>query len=165
MTQWDDWANCFTDDAVVEMPFGTHIGREGLGRWAADALASFEATVHLSANLEVELQGDEAIGTSNIWAACVSREDAPDQHFDGGGYYLRGASVALTSAGGSAINNWPSFGPPGLMPRASGRGRTRRFAPGAVECRAREEPTHGSGGRSKDGGDRPPIRMEGMNRQ
>ena len=85
--QWRVWEDCFTEDARVNFPFASHTGREGSGAWAEAALAPFEVTMHLYGNTQLVIEGDEARGKTNFWAACTpSREDI-GRHFDEGGSY------------------------------------------------------------------------------
>jgi len=37
----ESWQQLFTDDCEVSYPFGTHHGREGLGKWAFEAESRF----------------------------------------------------------------------------------------------------------------------------
>ena len=85
--RWQVWADCYTDDAIVRMPFASHDGREGLAAWGEGALAPFEVTEHLYGNIQIVVDGDTATGRTNFWAACLYSRDDLGKHFDEGGSY------------------------------------------------------------------------------
>lgn len=84
---WPMWETYFTEDCVVTFPFGTHKGRNGLSEWGKAALASFQATHHLSGNFQIELNGDKAKATTNIIATHLFKKDVPNDHFTLAGVY------------------------------------------------------------------------------
>lgn len=57
----DEWARAFhTEDVTAEMPVGAVRGREALLRRVRQAMALFDRTVHLGADITVEIDGDRA---------------------------------------------------------------------------------------------------------
>jgi 3-phenylpropionate/cinnamic acid dioxygenase small subunit len=84
---WQRWQELFVDDVVGEFPHQTYSGRESLvagisriGRWAA--------TEHFISNHQIEIDGDRARSVAYLHAVHVPRADAPDEHYDMGGWYL-----------------------------------------------------------------------------
>ena len=84
---WSRWRELFVEDVVGEYPNQTYNGREALvagisrlGRWAA--------TEHFITNQLMEIKGDRARSVAYLHAVHVPNADAPDEHFDMGGWYL-----------------------------------------------------------------------------
>jgi 3-phenylpropionate/cinnamic acid dioxygenase small subunit len=94
---FDAWEACFVEDAVTEYPWGRNESMVGLGAQAAEILAPFSATEHLTSNLHIELDGDWARSRQNVWIICVRPEDPPGVHFTEGGFYE--AEYTRTEAG------------------------------------------------------------------
>ncbi|MCM2393728.1 nuclear transport factor 2 family protein [Streptomyces albipurpureus] len=86
--RWEDWEACFTPDAEVRMPFASHNGSAGLAEWGRAALAPFERTHHMSANIEVTVTGATAVGRSKFQAVHVPEASRPSEHFTEAGTYL-----------------------------------------------------------------------------
>lgn len=65
----EEWLDCFTEDGVVEGPnFGRYVGREQLRQFLLKYRS--ETTMfqvrHVFTNLDVEIQGDKAVGSCYI---------------------------------------------------------------------------------------------------
>ncbi len=85
--RWADFADCFTDNAVITMPFACHRGRAGLAEWGGTALQPFQTTHHMSSNYEIAVSGDNAKSRSKFQAVHVPSAAQPDQHFTESGTY------------------------------------------------------------------------------
>ncbi|HWH26264.1 MAG TPA: nuclear transport factor 2 family protein [Pseudolysinimonas sp.] len=84
---FDSWPDILTDDIVVEFPFASHTGRDGIAEWGRNALAIFEATFHMQSNLILEIDGDTARGRTTAWAVGIARAESRRRTFEEGGVY------------------------------------------------------------------------------
>ena len=95
---WNGYADCFTDDGIVEIPvklpdgtFVRHVGREGMadfvcGTETRPGLGRFVYTHHLSGNHQVTIDGDTATTTS--YTQAIHRfDDNPSNVWELGGWY------------------------------------------------------------------------------
>jgi hypothetical protein len=80
----------FTSDANVDVGFGALQGIDQIVREYTTEIQKFEATVHMNANLEVEIDGDTARSTMNVtfwhWAAAEGEADDATMGVDLGVY-------------------------------------------------------------------------------
>jgi hypothetical protein len=84
---WDGYVANFTEDGELELPFGTFSGRATIAERATRGLDDFDATLHLSTNHVIEVNGDHAVARSYISVAHVPNRESPDEHGDAGGWY------------------------------------------------------------------------------
>lgn len=88
---WEGWADCFTEDAVFEMPnlFGTLRGRNEILSTCKGAMAHvYDEIQHIMINLDFELTGaDTATGHGNLIFAGVENRNAPEKAYTTGGRY------------------------------------------------------------------------------
>lgn len=84
---FDRWPDLLTDDVVVEFPFASYTGRDGIAEWGRKALAVFEATFHMQANLILDIDGDTARGRSTAWAVGIRDAASRRRTFEEGGQY------------------------------------------------------------------------------
>jgi ketosteroid isomerase-like protein len=90
---WDGYANLFTEDGVLELPFhepdgipSGHHGRDGMAGYVSQGLGRFRATHHLSANHQIAIDGD--IATTVSYCQCIHRFDEdPSNVWELGGWY------------------------------------------------------------------------------
>ncbi len=84
--RWEDYVALFTDDGVLELPFGSWSGRASiLARVKAD-LDGYVATQHVGTNHDVELHGDTAHARTTFIATHVTAADGT-AFWRGGGVY------------------------------------------------------------------------------
>jgi hypothetical protein len=76
-----------TMDVMVEMPLATHKGRDGLADWTAQALSAMEATLHLSSNFDINIDGDNAEARGKVFVVGVGDLQRRDSVFGMGGIY------------------------------------------------------------------------------
>jgi 3-phenylpropionate/cinnamic acid dioxygenase small subunit len=84
---WDSWAQLFVEDVVGEYPNATYHGRDALVA-GISRVGRYAATQHLIANQQIEISKDLARSVAYLQAVHVPRADAPDEHYDMGGWYL-----------------------------------------------------------------------------
>jgi ketosteroid isomerase-like protein len=75
----------FTDDAVLELPFGCFEGRATIA--AMDQPVAEMATHHISANHAIDIDGDTARTRSYLIATHVFDRGNPRDHAQAGGWY------------------------------------------------------------------------------
>ncbi|MCX4783744.1 nuclear transport factor 2 family protein [Streptomyces sp. NBC_01264] len=84
----DAWlGSVFTEDAVLSFPFGEYKGIEGLVAFQEMGRSSFARSHHISANHEIDLDGDRARVRAHTLAVHLKRREDPGTHFDVGGHY------------------------------------------------------------------------------
>lgn len=84
---WDGYVANFTEDAQLELPFATFTGRDAIEQNATHGLDAFDATVHMSTNHIIDIDGDAARTRSYLSVAHVPDRKQPDEHGDAGGWY------------------------------------------------------------------------------
>jgi uncharacterized protein (TIGR02246 family) len=84
--RWADYAALFTDDGVLELPFGTAAGRGPISAQVESDLGIYVATQHVSTNHDVELNGDTALARATFIATHVTAADGT-AFWRGGGVY------------------------------------------------------------------------------
>jgi 3-phenylpropionate/cinnamic acid dioxygenase small subunit len=65
----DEWLDCFTEEGAVEGPnFGRHAGREQLRQFIVKyrAETAMFQTRHVISNINVDIQGDRAVGSCYV---------------------------------------------------------------------------------------------------
>lgn len=92
---WGAYANNFSESGVLELPWPSadgsgmagHTGRAGMAEYVAKGLGGFIATHHLSANHQIQIDGDTATSTS--YCQCVHRRSEHDVSdvWELGGWY------------------------------------------------------------------------------
>jgi 3-phenylpropionate/cinnamic acid dioxygenase small subunit len=85
--RFDEYEDCFTDDAVLNYSWGSITGSAGLAARVEDALVPFSYTQHLTANLEVELHGDMGRGRANFFVTMIKRDDPDGKFWHEVGFY------------------------------------------------------------------------------
>jgi 3-phenylpropionate/cinnamic acid dioxygenase small subunit len=68
-SQFENWANCFTEDGIFESPiFGKHAGRDALRKFCASYKESWGGAQvrHMMVNVSFDIHGDHAHGTCNL---------------------------------------------------------------------------------------------------
>jgi len=91
---WPGYADLYTEDGVLELPFlnpdgtpGGHVGRAGLAQFVEAGLGGFKATHHLSGNHQITIDGETA--TTVSYCQCVHRHDEDHSRvWELGGWYL-----------------------------------------------------------------------------
>jgi len=83
---WDRWRDCFTQDASID--YSENDGAVGtpaeVGSWLSSVLGRFHSYQHLSANAEIELDGDRArIRTMQYIAVKMEASDGERVVFSG----------------------------------------------------------------------------------
>lgn len=86
---WDAYVEGYAEGGVLDLPDPMGGGRlvvprEGL-REFVQGLGRYAATHHLSANHQIEIDGDRAKSRSYLQAVHV--RERPDDHWTGGGWY------------------------------------------------------------------------------
>lgn len=88
---WDGWAECFTDDAVFELPnlFGTLYGKEAIVSTCRDSMDHvYDEIQHVIINLDFDLTGpDTATGHGNLIFSAVEDSSKPSEVYTTGGRY------------------------------------------------------------------------------
>ncbi len=90
---WEGYADLFTEDGVLELPFrepdgspAGHAGRHGMADYVRAGLGVYTATHHLSGNHQITLHGDTA--TTVSYCQCIHRLDNdPGNVWELGGWY------------------------------------------------------------------------------
>jgi hypothetical protein len=85
--RWQDWAALFAENAAVQMPQGSHVGKTGLAEWASDSLAAYQHMMHFSGNHDIRVNGDVATSRSKVVAVCVPDAADREKHLIWGGVY------------------------------------------------------------------------------
>lgn len=88
----DDWyRTIFTEDARLGFPIGAHAGVVGLANFQRQAKARWRDTLHVSANHEIDVDGDTARVRAHVLGTHVhhgtDRSGQVLPHFDMGGIY------------------------------------------------------------------------------
>lgn len=88
--RFDEWETCFTEDVVLDYPWGHVEGREGLNEQCRSLLAPFATSQHLIGNLDITFLGEgRAKGRANYIVTVVREvERRPTRAFHDGGIYL-----------------------------------------------------------------------------
>jgi 3-phenylpropionate/cinnamic acid dioxygenase small subunit len=85
--RFDEYEACFTEDIVLEFPWGTVEGRAGLGERIRGLLEPFSYTQHLISDVEVALDGDRASGRANFFVTMVKADDPEGRYWHEVGFY------------------------------------------------------------------------------
>lgn len=100
---WNGYADLFDEDGLTEIPVTlpdgsrvSHKGREGKAQWAANGLASFVYTHHMSTNHLITIDGDTATTTSYV-QSVHRKSDDPSEVWELGGWYK--CSIRRTADG------------------------------------------------------------------
>ena len=94
--RWEDYANLFSEDGVLELPVGSWTGRASILARVKEDLAGYVGTQHVSANHDVELDGDTARARTTFIATHVTAADGT-AFWRGGGAY----EIELRRVGGA----------------------------------------------------------------
>ncbi len=94
--RWEDYAALFADDGVLELPFGSWTGRASIVAQVMADLSGYTATLHVSANHDVELHGDGARARATFLATHVTAPDGTAFWQGGGVYHLELRRVDAT---------------------------------------------------------------------
>lgn len=83
------WENLFAVDGIARYPFGTHVGRKGMGAWAFGGVSYFEQCQLLSSNFHITFGKDREIAfvRTNCIAQWIKKRGVFSDHFDEGGFY------------------------------------------------------------------------------
>lgn len=88
---WAGWADCFTEDAVFDMPdsYGRMSGREAIrDTCRANTGGTYKALQHIIVNLAFEFTGaDTASGRGNLLFTAVPDPARPANYHQAGGRY------------------------------------------------------------------------------
>jgi uncharacterized protein (TIGR02246 family) len=84
--RWANYAALFTEDGVLELPFGSWTGPGPISAQVESDLAVYVATHHVSTNHDVELDGDSALARVTFIATHVTSADGM-AFWRGGGVY------------------------------------------------------------------------------
>ena len=88
---WEGWAQgAFTEDSefVFVGGFGVMRGRDEILKVCKDSMDPFyEVMQHILVNLDFEVDGDSASGTSNLVFTAVMKADEPTNYYMAGGRY------------------------------------------------------------------------------
>ncbi len=79
------YANCYAAEGVLQLPRGGHEGRTGMAGYVERDLGQYVATHHVSANHEIEIDGDTARARSSLHATHVRSTE--DDFWSVGGWY------------------------------------------------------------------------------
>jgi hypothetical protein len=98
---WEAWGECWTEDAVADFgPYGKVERREAILKASREAQAIYQhrgGMQHVLANLELEVDGDTAVGLCNLLlAVTLNSAKAPPDYAFGGKYRW---TFARTGAG------------------------------------------------------------------
>jgi len=83
---WEGYAALYTDDGVLQLPWGPPRPRQGLAEDTEANLGRFQATQHFSSNHQVAVDGDHATSRSYLQAVHVVDPEATE-HWTLGGWY------------------------------------------------------------------------------
>lgn len=87
--RYADWAQCWTEDAVFEMPngFGNLHGRREIFEVCDRQMKAFATQEHVIANMQFTVLGDEAAGAGVLVFIGVHDAARPDGNILTGGHY------------------------------------------------------------------------------
>jgi uncharacterized protein (TIGR02246 family) len=83
---WEGFADLFTDDGYLVLPFGK-LEQKDMVRAVASVLSPWPATHHLFANVTIAVDGDFATTNHYLQATHVTDATNPSAHADIGGWY------------------------------------------------------------------------------
>jgi uncharacterized protein (TIGR02246 family) len=84
---WDGYANTFAEDGVMTFEgWGDTVGRAAISK-AASAEQIFDGLQHSMTNMQFEVDGDKATGTSYLWFAATPDTKEPEMNYAFGGPY------------------------------------------------------------------------------
>jgi 3-phenylpropionate/cinnamic acid dioxygenase small subunit len=86
--RWDEYSALFTDDGILELPFGSWAGPAAIRARVQADLAGYTATQHLSSNYDIELRGETATARATFVATHVTTSDGTAYWQGGGAYHL-----------------------------------------------------------------------------
>nr|WP_273378444.1 nuclear transport factor 2 family protein [Actinopolymorpha pittospori] len=85
--RFDDTRSIFTEDATGEFPSGPVRGADALADQALRNHRDYERTQHVTTNVLIEVDGDNATVGANLVATLVPRADVPDSRLTIGERY------------------------------------------------------------------------------
>lgn len=86
---YEGYANLYTDDGELHIPWGGHTGRAGLAQKVRDDLGVYDALQHVSAAHDIKVIGDQAIVRAALLATHVTRPNGGSFWTTGGHYDMR----------------------------------------------------------------------------
>lgn len=85
---WDRWEECWTDDADYFFPpVGAHRGAKAIRGISEANMGPHELMCHSMNNVHIEVDGDGARGSAQLWYAGVPDASLPREHIEIGGPY------------------------------------------------------------------------------
>jgi 3-phenylpropionate/cinnamic acid dioxygenase small subunit len=86
--RWDDYSALFTDDGILELPFGRWEGPAAILAHVKADFAHYTATQHINSNYDIELRGETASARATFVATHVTTSDGTALWRGGGAYHL-----------------------------------------------------------------------------
>ncbi len=86
--RWDDYSALFTDDGVLELPFGKWEGPAAIRARVQADFVNYTATQHLNSNYDIEIIGDTASARATFIATHVLTSDGTTFWTGGGAYHI-----------------------------------------------------------------------------
>ncbi|NYI03571.1 nuclear transport factor 2 family protein [Allostreptomyces psammosilenae] len=88
LRDWDAWAGCWTEDAVLEFgPWETIRGRDAIRARVIEAESGYAHMQHHLLNTHFEVDGDRATGIGYMWFVAVAGPDGATAPYAMGGPY------------------------------------------------------------------------------
>ena len=84
---WERYAGLYTDDGVLELPWGEVVTKDRLVQSTSHNLGRFESTHHMSTNQRVFPAGDTATSSSYLQATHVYPADQHRENWVAGARY------------------------------------------------------------------------------
>ena len=73
--RWDEYSALFTEDGILELPFGSWSGPAMIRAHVQADFAKYTATQHINSNYDIELDGDTANARATFVATHVTESD------------------------------------------------------------------------------------------
>ena len=86
--RWDDYSALFTDDGILELPFGSWEGPATIRAHVQAEFAKYTATQHINSNYDIQLDDDTANARATFVATHVTTSDGTALWRGGGAYHL-----------------------------------------------------------------------------